>query len=235
VGPSPLAVSTAAFREQMTWLRSYAAVVPLDRLLANDWPASPSGLVCSITFDDGYASVYRHGYPVLSELNLPATVYLVADAIGDGTPKSSNDFNGLYPDEDMLRQNEVRELKAHGIHMGSHMMRHKDLTSLAPSAATEELRQSKLMIEQMTGSECSSFCFPWGKHNDSAVEAVRREGYKNAVITVQGRWRKNDAVDLYRVPRADVRRDYTLQDFQAVVRGDWDYLGNIQRLRRLMS
>jgi hypothetical protein len=55
------------------------------------------------------------------------------------------------------------------------------------------------------------------------------------VTTIQGRWGKNDAIDRYRIPRADIRRDYTLEDFKAVVRGDWDYLGHIQRIRRVMS
>ena len=235
IGPSPLAVSESNFRQHMEWLNSNGAIIPLDDLVTGKWPTCPSGLACAITFDDGYASVYRFAYPILAELNIPATVYLVAGAIHQDSPQSSNQFNGLYPDEDMLLWPEVRELHSHSIRMGSHLLHHQDLTSIDDAAADTELRESKKKIEDQTGSECSSFCFPWGKNNAAAVEAVRRAGYSNSVTTIQGRWGKNDAIDRYRIPRADIRRDYTLEDFKAVVRGDWDYLGHIQRIRRVMS
>jgi peptidoglycan/xylan/chitin deacetylase (PgdA/CDA1 family) len=219
----------------MQWLKSNVAVVPLDDLVAGEWPTSKSGIVCSITFDDGYASVHHHAFPVLAELNIPATVYLVAGAIHSDAPQTSNNFNGLYPDEKMLLWGEVRELQANGIYMGSHMLRHLDLTSLNATAADKELQHSKQIIEEHIGAECSSFCFPWGKHNATAVAAVRRAGYKDSVVTIQGRWRQDDGLDPFRIPRADVRRDYGLDDFKAVVRGDWDYLGYIQKFRRLVS
>jgi peptidoglycan/xylan/chitin deacetylase (PgdA/CDA1 family) len=219
----------------MEWLQSNASVIALDDLAAGNWPKSPNGLVCAITFDDGYASVHHHAFPILAALNLPATVYLVAGAIHSDTPQSSNTFNGLYPDEDMLLWGEVRELHSHNICMGSHMLRHLDLTSLDAVAADEELLRSKQVIEDNVGQECSSFCFPWGRHDSSAVAAVRRAGYRNSVVTIQGRWQYSPVPDPFRIPRADVRRDYTLDDFKAVVRGDWDYLGYIQRFRRLMS
>lgn len=234
VGPTPLAVSTNAFREQMAWLKTHAAVVPLDRLIEGNWPKSSSGLVCSITFDDGYASVYRHAYPVLKDFGFPATVYLVAGAMAVETPHSSNDFDGLYPDEEMMLWRETKELQAQGIRMGSHLVAHKDLTSLDTATADEELLRSKQLIEERLGEECSSFCYPWGRHDDKSVEAVRRAGYRNAVVAIQGRWKGNGS-DCYRIPRADVRRDYTIDDFAAVVKGDWDFLGYVQKIRRMFG
>lgn len=219
----------------MDWLKANTAVIPLDNLVDGNWPTSPTGIVCSITFDDGYATVHHFAYPILAERHLPATVYLVAGAIHCDAPQSSNRFSGLYPDEDMLIWPEVLELESHSIRMGSHLLHHQDLTALDSASADRELQDSRRTIEDHTGSPCSSFCFPWGKHNDATVNAVRRAGYANSVITIQDRWRKKDVVDRYRIPRADIRRDYTLDDFKAVLRGDWDYLGHIQRIRRLMS
>jgi peptidoglycan/xylan/chitin deacetylase (PgdA/CDA1 family) len=235
IGPTALAVPTQAFREQMEWLLSNTMVMPLDTLVSGAWPDSPSGLLCAITFDDGYASVHHHAFPIMSELGIPATVYLVAGAINDDKPACSNNFSGLYPDEDMLIWEQVRELQAGKVQMGSHLVHHKDLTSLDSATATEELELSKKMIEDRIGAECSSFCFPWGKHNLPAVKAVRSAGYKNAVVTIQGRYQRDAGADLFRIPRADIRREYSLNDFKAVVRGDWDYLGYIQRFRHLTS
>jgi peptidoglycan/xylan/chitin deacetylase (PgdA/CDA1 family) len=235
VGSTALAVPSSAFRDQMEWLKSNAVVVPLDSLVSGPWPKTPSGLLCAITFDDGYASVHRYAFPILKEFELPATVYLVASAISDNQPQSSNDHAGLYPDEEMLVWPQVKQLQANGIVMGSHLVHHKAITSLDAASANRELQDSKKIIEDRVGAECSSFCYPWGKHNSSSVEAVSRAGYRNAVVTIQARYHQARSADRFRIPRADIRRDYTLDDFKAVVRGDWDYLGYIQRFRHLTS
>jgi peptidoglycan/xylan/chitin deacetylase (PgdA/CDA1 family) len=38
----------------------------------------------AVTFDDGYAGVHRHAFPILRELCIPATVYLATGVIGGG-------------------------------------------------------------------------------------------------------------------------------------------------------
>ncbi|MDT8070303.1 MAG: polysaccharide deacetylase family protein [Terriglobia bacterium] len=225
-------VTEENFRQQMFWLSNYAAVLELDSVIKGEWIPSPSGLVCAITFDDGYASVFRSAFPILRRLRLSASVYLLVEAIGDGVRKSSNEFDGLYPNEEMLTWTEVREMQAGGVRFGSHLLRHHDLTTLPDPEGADQLRRSKQDIENRLGVACSSFCYPWGRHNDRTVDAVQRAGYENAVITIQDRWASDHPPDRYRIPRTDVRRAYTLDDFESVVQGDWDFLGYIQRFRR---
>jgi len=38
--------------------------------------------LCVVTFDDGYRDVYRHGFPILKAMGIPATIYLPADYVG---------------------------------------------------------------------------------------------------------------------------------------------------------
>src|SRR5512133_2662596 len=224
VGSGPLAIRTDVFRQQMGWLKQNVKVVPLDELLKGQTRGSKSGIVCAITFDDGYASIHRHAMPILSEFGFGATVYLVVGALDADERKSSNQINGLYPDEDMLLWHEALELQANRIQLGSHLIHHNDLTALDAEAASAELAGSKMLIEDKTGAPCTSFCYPWGKHDQRSVEAVSAAGYDNAVTEVQDRW-NGELQDRFRIPRADVRRDYTIDDFASVVRGDWDYLG----------
>lgn len=67
------------FTAQVTWLARRYRVVPLaeiaDRLAAG---RSLHGLA-AITFDDGYAGALCYGWPVLRDLTLPATVFLVTN------------------------------------------------------------------------------------------------------------------------------------------------------------
>jgi len=38
--------------------------------------------LCVVTFDDGYRDVYRHAFPVLKSMGVPATMYLPSDFVG---------------------------------------------------------------------------------------------------------------------------------------------------------
>jgi len=69
----------------MHFLRQRYRIVSLDTLaqeLSNPGPAKQS---VAVTFDDGYRDVYTHAFPVLKKYQIPATIYLTADAIDNNT------------------------------------------------------------------------------------------------------------------------------------------------------
>jgi len=74
-----------AFARQMGWLADNYEVVPLERLV--DRVASGDSLrgVAAVTFDDAYTGVFEHAWPLLQDLGLPATVFVVAQAPGSDT------------------------------------------------------------------------------------------------------------------------------------------------------
>ena len=67
----------ALFREQMEVLREHFTVRPLAELALG---AAPKNAV-AITFDDGYRDNYTEAFPILRELGLSATIFLVTDSI----------------------------------------------------------------------------------------------------------------------------------------------------------
>jgi len=82
----------STFAGQMHWLAANYSVVPLDRLV--DGVARRENLrgKAAVTFDDAYAGVFAHAWPLLQELGLPATVFVVAQA-----PGSDRDFWWDHP------------------------------------------------------------------------------------------------------------------------------------------
>lgn len=79
--PNPFFEGTpvAKFREQMTLLREHFDVRPLGELVSGDVPENAA----AVTFDDGYRDNYTNAFPILRDLGLPATIFLVTDALDE--------------------------------------------------------------------------------------------------------------------------------------------------------
>ena len=46
--------------------------------------------------------------------------------------------------------------------------------------------ESKRDVEELTGRECATFCFPFGAVDAGAVASVREAGYRGAFSSAQG-------------------------------------------------
>lgn len=79
-GRNWLQVKESEFRKQMEHLKTHYDVVPLDYALRTLGHKSRRPKVV-ITFDDGYANNYTVAYPILKELQIPATIFLVSSMI----------------------------------------------------------------------------------------------------------------------------------------------------------
>lgn len=93
-----------------------------------------------------------------------------------------------------LSWEEIGEMMASGIEMGSHTMNHQILTLIAEDEAFREIEESRMMLECRLGREVVSFCYPNGNHNGRLVDHVRDCGYGAAVTTESGVNRRTDSV-----------------------------------------
>ena len=73
-----LAVSETKFKEQLIYLKKNYKLVCLDELLNFKKDNKPK---VSITFDDGYKDNLTYAMPILTELNVPATIYVVTKSL----------------------------------------------------------------------------------------------------------------------------------------------------------
>jgi peptidoglycan/xylan/chitin deacetylase (PgdA/CDA1 family) len=180
---SPLAVRPADFAAQATWLARHRRVVGTSEAfgrLDRSWRL-PRGEV-AMTFDDGFAGIYRHALPVLRRLRLPATVYVVTRML-HGTPdpidwvRESHPMSGLR----CLTADEVLEMRDSGIRFGSHTVSHRDLPTLSFREQLSELRESREALEDLLRERVDSVAYPRGLHDEVTREASRRAGYDYAL------------------------------------------------------
>ncbi len=196
-GPSSLYVSEKNFRAQMHYLRSngYKIVTmseAREMLVSKQIPSK----VAVITFDDGYVSIYNRAWPILEECAFPATVYVCSS------------FPGLY---NYLTWDHIKILHSGGVEIGSHSHSHPALTSVSPTALSQEIAGSKKILEQKLGTKINSFCYPTGAYNENTPKVIKNAGYTSAV-TVNFR-KATSQDDLYLLPRIRVFKADTISSF----------------------
>lgn len=193
-----LYVSPSQFLQQMSYLKEqgYHTVTMQDVLShwlnGNDLPEKPIVL----SFDDGYRSMYINALPILREFGFVATLFLYTAKI-DTEPGLTSDM--------------VRELSGAGIEIGSHTVTHPDMTLISSKRLTTELKQSKSILEKLTGKPVVSFCYPAGRNNALVRRAVQQTGYLGAVTTKYGLSYAKD--NKYRLNRIRINKSDSLERF----------------------
>lgn len=180
-----LSVSPATMREHLTALlrRGWSNVV-LDEVVG-DQPSSLPNKSFAVTLDDGYQDNYFHAAPLLTDLGIRATVYLVSSMIDSDLPfpwlklPHPDQFDELDLHMTTAQLEEARSVFTYGSHTVSHPM----LSELGRDEALHEIASSKRDLESRLGYEMKTFCYPAGNFNAETIELVRETGYRAAVVT----------------------------------------------------
>jgi peptidoglycan/xylan/chitin deacetylase (PgdA/CDA1 family) len=136
----------------------------------------------AVTFDDGFRSVFKHAFPVLSELGLRGTVFVPAGLIGLGVPMSwpgIDRWAGTEWEDELMPASwdELRQLRDAGWEIASHTWSHACLPDLNDDALATELGRSRERVAAEMGEPCETLAYPYGEY-DSRVQAMAREaGY----------------------------------------------------------
>jgi len=143
-----------------------------------EYLAEPAENKFVLTFDDAYESVYRYAAPLLEKLDFHATLFVPNAYIGK---KNDWDFTPGNIRSRHMNTAELLELHRKGWEIASHGEGHRVLTGMKAPGIQYELEHSKASLEELTGGEVSTFCFPFGVYNKRVVDAARAAGYKNLV------------------------------------------------------
>jgi peptidoglycan/xylan/chitin deacetylase (PgdA/CDA1 family) len=191
-------VAPEKFNEEMKLLHDWGyTTITLDLLITAikegaDLPPRPM----LITFDDGQLSVYSTAFPIMQQYGFTGIVYIV----------------GTYLDAPgLMTTDQVKQLVQAGWEVGSHSMRHKDLTTLDSKDQLYEISGSRKYLEERLGVPVKSFAYPFGFSDSTIVDMVYAAGYTSAMGL--GYSHAQGTGNILMLQRRDVQGTYDVKKF----------------------
>lgn len=173
-------ISPTDFRLHMTAISVNFTPISLrsyyDYVMCDDGSVSLPPNPIIVTFDDGYLSNYEIAFPILKELEIPATIFVVTDTVGavSGEGKVNNSH---------FTWEQAKEMEDSGlIEIQSHTVSHEKMTAIDTGEVIRQMRKSKHDIEVNLGRECDMLAYPYGDYNEEVKELARKSGYKMQLL-----------------------------------------------------
>lgn len=179
--PFQVTMTPQRFEKQMRWLRRRGLRgVSMCELLEATAQGRSRGLV-GLTFDDGYHDFIPNALPVLQRYGYTATLFILAGRLG-----GENEWSRPGPSKALLTADEVKQIAAAGMEIGSHGLKHISLLKADDATLTEETVRSREILQQLLSSDVPGFCYPYGYLDARVVEAARAAGYDYACAVQAG-------------------------------------------------
>ena len=164
----------------------------------------------AVTFDDGLVSVARNAVPVLRELGVPYTVFVVSEWADGKHP---------FGDGVIMDWAELSHLAENGASIGSHSVNHPNFREISAQEAARQLRDSRESISANLGLTPRAFAIPFGRSSDwTAATSLAADlaGYDRILA------QSEDARPSGTIARTFVARSDTLLTFRAALEGAFD-------------
>lgn len=197
------------FKQQLDYLKRHGyTTITLNELYQHylrQMPLPPRPVI--LTFDDGYEDNYSIALPLLRERNMKATVFPIVNWVGkENKWEKFNQQITRTMDWDKLRQ-----WQAAGMEIGSHTLEHPFLTQCDETRLEQELRDSKVMLQENLRSTIDFLCYPYGFFDNKTIHVVKQTGYKGALAIYDNAslWQQ----DLFALPRIPISARQPLWEF----------------------
>lgn len=161
------------FRAQLSYLAAQGWTAATADQLA-DWYSSrvcPPSKTFVVTLDDGDLDAYTTAAPILEDLKMRGTFYIIAGR--DGT-------------QGTMTNAQVADLAARGHAIGNHTLDHPNLRKLDATELQHQIEGAQVVLQQVLGHRPHTFAYPYGRFNDAAVQAVAQSGFDLAFTVRAG-------------------------------------------------
>lgn len=196
----------------------------LRAIIADGKPSD--GRFFHLSFDDGFASVYEAGGPVMEDERVPYTMFVATDLIDADPDTLAAYFAHMPAYRARVRTLDWGQAKAAaaGIgEIGCHTRTHARLSKIAndPARLTNEIAGAKAIIEGHVGRPCDSFAWPYGTASDideRGRAAIAAAGFTSNFSAVRGAVRPG-ATDVMDIPRHQLEFHWPLHELMVWARG----------------
>lgn len=199
-----LSVTPQQFRAQMQYLvdNGYTALdlYELGLAVAGKMALPPRPVI--ITVDDGYVDNYLYAFPILQELGLKATFFIITEFVDQGY--------AAYMSWPM-----IETMAAAGMRMEPHTKTHLNLDGQERDFVVYQILGSQQTMAAHIGYTPSYFAYPGGRYDAQTIEVLRELDFWGAVTTSGGKWHSFEG--RYEWQRLRIRNTTTLPEFADLV------------------
>jgi len=157
-----------------------------------------------ITFDDTRAEHFSIAAPLLEQYGFKGVFFVMTVPIGK---------------PGYMTAKEIRSLSDSGHVIGAHTWDHPYLNRSGAWNYTVQVARPKLLLEQITGKPVVYFAYPYGEWNETAIDMLRKGGFR-AAFQLAGRL-------------SEKYPQYTIQ--RMMVDGRWSGLRLQQEMNRIFT
>lgn len=176
--PVRLFVSPDNFRTQINRLKSrgyeFLTMTEFGERLGPNGP--PPG-ICAITFDDGTVDHATTVPELLSELEVPGTIYVCPELLGEVYPWADEATETRF----MTRLQLEALVKHPFVEIGAHTNTHVVLDEADFATAFDEMDRCRKTLASEFGIDAKSFCYPRCRYTPDCLPAAAKAGYTTAV------------------------------------------------------
>jgi peptidoglycan/xylan/chitin deacetylase (PgdA/CDA1 family) len=171
----------------------------------------------SLTFDDGNVSDIESALPALRKREMTARFFPLTGRIGSAGYLSADD---------------IVELSAAGMKIGSHGLHHRDWRELTEAELHDELVASRGMLADLANADITEAACPFGSYDRRVLRALRASGYERVFTSDGG----THATGSWLCSRTTVSKSRPLHDWLDLVsRGAGKPPGPVQLGKRLFK
>lgn len=122
----------------------------------------------ALSFDDGYKNNYTYALPLLKKYHAQGTFHIINNRIGKC--------------EAYMNEQEIKEMLASGMEIGSHTFSHNPLGDIEEQYYDWETGVSKYDLEKrFPGLEIETMAYPNGSYNSKIMEKLKEHGFKQGL------------------------------------------------------
>jgi peptidoglycan/xylan/chitin deacetylase (PgdA/CDA1 family) len=171
----PYCISKNSFLRLLRFLEENNFVTKTFKDLAN---VNPEPNAVMLTFDDCPKHLWDFAIAELLKRNMKATFFMPTEHIGG---QNKWDISQGKPGVELMSRKEIAELHNIGMEVGSHGHEHCLLSSLTYAAALNDLTESSLILEGITGKPPIAIAFPFGHPPKQRSQLLAAANFKYGV------------------------------------------------------